>query len=202
MKKILLILVFSVFLAGTSFAEGWSVKLPSPQKEGGMPLMEALSKRQSHKKFSRQEFDMQTVSNILWAAFGINREDISKRTIPTAKNLQNLELYVLLPNGMYFYNAESNELNMIKAEDYRAKAGMQEDMLKDAAMIVVYVEKLGDGYNKFNTGAATQNVGLYAASADLANVVVGSAHIKELGEALGLAKGKQVQVIQVLGYKG
>lgn len=202
MKKILFGLALSVFIISTSFAQEAVLKLPDPQKTGGMPLMEALSKRSSHKKFNGKEFDNQMVSDVLWSAFGVNREDVHKRTIPTAKNEQNLSLYVIMPNGMYSYNAEKNELNLISTEDYRAKAGMQSDMLKDAAMIVVYVEKLGDGYNKYNTGAASQNVGLYAASAGLANVVVGSANIKELGEVLKLPRGQQVQVIQAVGYKG
>lgn len=201
MKKILLSFVVTMFLMGTSYAADGDIKLPVPEKSGGMPIMEALNNRHSHKSFTGKELDEQTISNILWAAFGINRADVHKRTIPTAKNEQNLSLYALLPSGIYQYNAEANELTLLSSEDYRAKAGAQTDMLKNAAIIVVYVEKLGDGYNKFNSGAASQNVGLYSASTGLGNVVVGSANIKELGEALKLPRGMQVQVIQAVGYK-
>lgn len=201
MKKILLGFILSVILIGSSFAAEGDIKLPEPQKTGGKPLMEALSLRSSHREFSGKEFDPQTISNVLWSAFGINRDGVKKRTIPTAKNEQNLSVYALLPSGMYFYNSEANKLEIISSEDYRADAGKQTDMLEKTAMILVYAEKLGDSYSKFNTGAAAQNVGLYAASADLGNVVIGYANIKELGEVLKLPKGMQVQVIQALGYK-
>lgn len=196
MKKIFLGLVLSVFLIGTVRAE--DIALPKPNMTGGMPLMEALAKRQSKKVFDGSAFDNQTISDVLWAAFGISH-DGDKRTIPTAKNEQNLDLYVLLSSGAYSYDAKNNKLVQISTVDFRENAGKQTDIHKKASMIIVYVEKLGDAFNKYNTGAAAQNVGLYAASKGLSSFVAGSANVKELGTFLNLQKGHQVQVIQPIG---
>ncbi|MDD4556558.1 MAG: nitroreductase family protein [Alphaproteobacteria bacterium] len=200
MKK--MILVLSAILLGTFdvMAAENSVALPEAQKTGGMPLMEALSKRHTTKEFSGQALDKQTVSNVLWSAFGINRAD-GKRTIPTAKNEQNLKVFALLPEGVYEYNAKDNALDLVADVDFRAKAGKQTEMLGSAGMILVYVEKMGDGFNKFNSGEAAQSVNLYATSSNLAVVIVGSANYKDLAEVLKLPRGYQVQVIQALGSK-
>ncbi|MFV0626474.1 MAG: nitroreductase family protein [Alphaproteobacteria bacterium] len=200
MKKILaLTLAILLGAANVNAAEN-KVSLPAPEKTGGMPLMEALSTRHTSREFSAKALDKQTISNLLWATYGINRAD-GKRTIPTANNSQNLKVFALLPEGIYEYNAKDNSLDLVEAVDFRAKAGKQTDMLASSGIILVYVEKMGDALNKFNTGEAVQNANLYATSAGLNVVVVGSANYKDLATALKLERGYQVQVIQALGNK-
>ena len=80
------------------------IKLPAPNKSGGQALMKVLNERKSARSFSEKELSNQQLSDLLWAANGFNRED--KRTAPTAKNCQELELYVILKKGIYFYNAK------------------------------------------------------------------------------------------------
>lgn len=196
MRQIFLGLFLSIFIIGTVRAE--DIVLPKPSMTGGMPVMEAMAKRSSKKEFDGSAFDNQTMSDILWAGFGISREN-GKRTIPTAKNEQNLELYVLLSTGAYLYDAKDNKLVQVSTEDFREKAGKQGDIHKKASMMIVYVEKLGDAYNKFNTGAASQNVALCVTSKGLSTFVAGWVNFKELGEFLKLPKNKQVQVIQSIG---
>lgn len=196
MKNIFLGFFLSVFLIGTVRAE--DISLPKPNMSGGMPVMEAMVKRASKKEFDGISFDNQTISDILWAGFGVSREN-GKRTIPTAKNEQNLQLYVLLSTGAYLYDGANNKLVQVSEEDFREKAGKQSDIHKKASMIVVYVEKLGDAYNKFNTGASSQNVSLCVTSKGLSSFVAGSVNFKELAEFLKLAKNEQVQIIQSIG---
>ena len=77
------------------------IQLPDPQTEGGMPLMDALKNRKTVRTFTSQELDEQTLSNLLWAANGINRED-GKHTAPSAMNLQEVVIYAVMPKGVYY----------------------------------------------------------------------------------------------------
>jgi len=115
MKKLLLTLI--TIMAISTFISAQDIKLPEPEKNIGKPLMQALNERKSSREFSDKELSLQQLSNLLWAANGFNRED--KRTAPTARNCQELELYVVLKEGIYFYNAKEYQLSLIKKGDYR-----------------------------------------------------------------------------------
>ncbi len=86
-----------------------TIALPAPQKKGGMPLMEAISKRRSDREFASTELPLPTLFNLLWAAYGVNRPE-GRRTAPSALNAQEVDLYVALPSGGYCYNAPTNSL--------------------------------------------------------------------------------------------
>jgi len=75
--------------------------LPKPQLDGGRPLMRVLKDRQSSREFSPEKVPDQVLSNLLWAAFGINRPDSGKRTAPSARNWQEIDIYVAMPDGLY-----------------------------------------------------------------------------------------------------
>ncbi|HOL67114.1 MAG TPA: nitroreductase family protein, partial [bacterium] len=91
------------------------ISLPKPQMAGGKTLMEALSLRKSTREFSPQELPLQTLSDLLWAAFGINRPESGKRTAPSAVNWQEIDLYVATPKGVYLYEARTNQLKPVAA---------------------------------------------------------------------------------------
>src|ERR1035438_4621750 len=103
-------LLFAIFVTGPIFAQ--SIDLPAPQKSGGMPLMDALAKRSTAREFDPRELSPRELSSLLWASFGINRPD-GKRTAPSAKNCQETDLYVILKQGAYLYDAKSNKLNLV-----------------------------------------------------------------------------------------
>src|SRR5450759_3287477 len=90
------------------------IQLPKPQMTGGMPLMQALVQRQTTRTFADKPLPMQTLSNLLWAAFGVNRPREVKtglgRTAPSAMNKQEVALYVVLADGAYVFEAEQNQL--------------------------------------------------------------------------------------------
>ena len=205
MKKFLTLLFFVSFSA---FAQ--NIVLPIPQKDSGRPLMQALNERYSGRDFdAEKQLDKQTISNLLWAALGVNRAD-GKRTIPTARNAQDTLIYMALKEGVYLYNPFENILEKISDNDIRSKTGMQSDILKNASAVLVYVsdyDKINfvpadkkEVYAAMHAGSAYQNVGLFAASEGLISYVVGSANFEELPTLLSLPKNQKIIVVQPIGY--
>ena len=102
--------------------EAAPVKLPAPRKTGGMPLMQALNERKSTREFAPDKLPLQTLSDMLWAANGVNRPS-GQRTAPSAVNVQNIDIYVTLPEGAYLYDAKANSLQPVAVGDIRKLAG-------------------------------------------------------------------------------
>jgi SagB-type dehydrogenase family enzyme len=187
-----------------------SIQLPVPQKDIGKPLMQVLNLRQSIRSFTTKQLPMQDVSNLLWAAFGINRTDEGKRTAPSARNWQDIDIYVFLPEGVYIYRAKDNKLDQIFKDDLRGMAGVQ-DFVKTAPLNLVYVSdqsKMGKSsnedkmmYSGADAGFIAQNVYLYCASQDLGVVVRAMVDKKALAEKLNLKPGQVIVLAQTIGYK-
>ena len=207
----LFFLVFAICLYITSPAqEIKSIQLPAPQKDIGKPLMQVLNLRQSSRSFTTTKLPMQEISNILWAAFGINRTDEGKRTAPSARNWQDIDIYVFLPEGVYIYQAKDNKLEQISDADLRGMAGVQ-DFVKTAPLNLVYVSdqsKMGKAskedkmmYSGANAGFIAQNVYLYCASQDLGVVVRAMVDKKALAEKLNLKPEQVIVLAQTIGYK-
>ena len=185
------------------------IRLPEPQKEGGRPLMEVLGDRQSLREFRSDSLPVQTLSDLLWAAWGINRPESGKRTAPSASNRQEIDVYVFTAQGVFVYDAVANTLVPVLAEDLRALTGTQ-PYVKDAPVNLVYVadfSKMGgaDDSQKLvtsstNSGFIAQNVYLYCASEGLAVVVRGSVNKPALEAALKLRPEQKVILAQTVGY--
>jgi hypothetical protein len=127
--------LLAALLASTVCAQ--NLDLPTPQKTGGLPLMDALAKRSSARVFAAKELSPQQLSSLLWACYGINRPD-GKRTAPSAKNNQETDLYVILKQGAYVYDAKANKLELAASGDLRALAGTQ-DFATNAPVTLVFV---------------------------------------------------------------
>ena len=203
--KIILSIALAAILAGNLRAQ--SIELPPPQKTGGMPLMEALSKRATSRAFATNDLSNQQVSTLLWAAFGINRPD-GKRTAPSANNKQETDIYVLLKSGAYVYSAVSNRLDPVLMEDIRALGGTQA-FAKDAPVTLVFVADLakrgGNSEGARNTanidvGYISQNVYLYCASEGLVTGARGSIDRAVLGTKLKLRPDQLIVLAQSVGY--
>ncbi len=184
------------------------IELPAPVKTGGMPLMEAIATRHSAREFSARELPLQTLSNMLWAAFGINRAD-GGRTAPSAINAQEIDVYVALPSGAYLYDAAANALRLVAGSDLRRVTGYQ-DFVDDAALDLVYVADHGrmklvpaasrESYASAAAGAITQNVYLFAAGNGLATVIRAWIDRDAIANALGLGHDQQVLLSQTVGF--
>lgn len=185
----------SLFMTFDAFAQE-AVKLPAPDLTGGMPLMQAMKERKTERAFSTEALDNQTLSDMLWAAWGYNRPD--KRTIPTARNRQNMEVYVLKANGAFRYDARANSLIPVTAQDLRPLAAKQ-DFVLNAPVTLLFVADEDDKYAGMHAGSAYQNVGLYCASKGLYNVVRGMIDRDALAKALGIEDEDDIIISQTVG---
>lgn len=204
MKKFLFILSLLLF---TSALYAQNIKLPTPNKSGGKPLMTVLNERKSSRDFSEKILPNQQLSNLLWAAWGYNRAD--KRTAPSSQNKQEMDIYVALASGCYLYDARKNELVLVVKQDLREKTGKQ-DFVKNAPINIIFVadkrkmaqqdeqSMLQTAY--INTGFISQNIYLYCASEGLATVIRAWVDKAALALAMKLHDQQEIIVCQTVGY--
>jgi SagB-type dehydrogenase family enzyme len=196
-----------VFVAGHATAQ--NIMLPKPVTTGGQPLMNAMSARQTTRSFSTRELSQAQLSNLLWAANGINRAD-GKRTAPSASNCQEIDIYVFLKTGVYLYNPTTNTLEIVEKGDHRGEVGRQA-FVGEAPVVLVFVanwDKMArykdrpddqQFYAGTDVGFVSQNVYLYAASENMATVVLGMVNRDSLAKRLKLKNGK-VMLGQPVGF--
>lgn len=201
MKRGLLIVTLLCVIGYVSAQE---IKLPEPIKTGGKPLMEALSERKSyHGGFINKDLDNQTLSNLLWSAYGFNRPE--KRTVPSASNAQEFSIYVLLKDGAYLYDAKANTLTLVASGDFKQYLeAIRQPYVNDVALHLVYVgnldkSKAGRDGILIDTGFISQNVYLYCASAGLGTVARASFSRKNLPVALKLTDQQEITLVQAVG---
>lgn len=204
MKKTAITIIAALFATAIMAQD---IDLPSPRRTGGMPLMEALARRRSSREFDGRALPRQTLSDLLWAAWGYNRPD--KRTAPSSRDKQEIELYVAMQDGLYLYDAEDNRLLMVSDEDLRAMTGTQPFVAK-APLNIIYVcrkqmitDKTPDeliAATYANTGFIAQNVYLFCASESLATVVRAMVDREKLAEAMHLPDHSMVTLVQSVGY--
>jgi nitroreductase len=190
------------------------IKLPPPQTDGGKPLMQALKLRQS----TRGDFgpdvplSMQVISNLLWAADGVNRPQGNHRTAPSAADWQNIDIYVTTASGLFLYDPIKHELKVLGKTDIRAVAG-QQDFVKTAPLNLIYVadmkraqfggkpmKEFEDTWSFANTGFIAQNVYLYCASEGLACIVRAMIDRDAASKALNLRPEQKIILAQTVAH--
>jgi SagB-type dehydrogenase family enzyme len=194
--------------AGVQAQEPKTVPLPKPQITGGKPLMQALNERMSRREYSPEKLPQQVLANLLWAAFGVNRAD-GRRTAPSGSNRQELEVYAVMADGVYLYDAKAHALQLHLKEDLRGAIGTQAGMAT-APLNLVYVadySKFGQRSEENNrvdagtdSGFIAQNVYLFCASEGLATVVRGGIDRPAVEKALKLRPDQHVVLVQTVGY--
>ncbi|HXZ96209.1 MAG TPA: nitroreductase family protein [Burkholderiales bacterium] len=185
------------------------VKLPAPSTDTGRPLMKALKLRHSSREFSNRKLPQQVLSNLLWAAFGVNRAKTHGRTAPSAHDWEEIDIYVAAADGLYVYDAHRCLLRRLQAQDIRAQTGLQ-SYVADAPINLVYVADLSRMaeateeekayYSGPDAGFIAQNVYLYCASEGLATVVRGMVDRKALAKLMKLTPNQRVVLAQTVGY--
>lgn len=211
MKKLFLFIICMVFMSNLTYSQG-NIKLPVPEKTGGKALMDCFNARHTGREFSSETLDLQTLSNLLWAAFGINRAEDGKRTAPSAMNMQEMSIYCAMENGLFLYDAATHTLIQKSTADIRQATGKQE-FVPTAPLNLIFVadknkmEKVSDDeakivrYAALDTGFIAQNVYLYCASANLETVVRGYFDKDELTKAMHLESSAFVVLTQTVGKK-
>jgi SagB-type dehydrogenase family enzyme len=175
----------------------------------GMPLMQILNKRKSTREYSDRPISMDTLSHLLWAAFGINRTAGSHRTAPSAGNNQEISIYVAMQQGLYLFDPTVFELMPVLSEDIRAATGWQ-DFVAQVPVNLVYVadlSKMEDApraeqkfYAALDTGFISQNVYLFCAAQGLGTVARGWVDRPALAKTMRLGPLQRVIMAQSVGY--
>lgn len=197
MKKGLLLITL---LCMIGYASAQDMQLVPPIKAGGKPLMDVLNDRQSNRNFEKKDLSAQTLSDLLWAAYGFNRED--KRTVPSSQNRQEIDVYVMLSNGIYLYNAKENKLILKEKGDFRAALG-QPAISENAALSLIYVinlDKNSRDAGMIDAGFSIQNVYLYCTSVGLGAVARGSFTRPDLHNVMKLTDKQEIALVQAVGY--
>lgn len=204
-----LLIIFSMIKTQETASKPKEIKLPAPRLDGGRPLMQCLKDRQSQREFSPDPLPLQVLSELLWAAYGINRPESGKRTAPSAVNWQNIDIYVALADGLYLYEPKEHKLIQLLAEDIRGLTGTQ-PFVKEAPLNLIYVADLAKiprgtdedkrFYSAAHTGFISQNVYLFCASEGLATVVRALINREELSKKMGLRPDQQITLAQTVGY--
>ena len=185
-----------------------SIFLPPPQVTGGMPIMDAIAARRSEREFSDRPLSHDLLSNLLWAAWGINRLG-GRRTAPSALDAQEIDLYAALPQGAYLYDHNTHALNLVAGQDIRRVTGYQ-DFVDSAPLDLVFVANHDRMrmvpaesralFAATSAGAISQNIYLFAASAGLSTVIRAWIDRSAISEALGLDHDQQVLLSQTVGH--
>ena len=197
MKKYFLVVFLFLLQIGVVFADQ---KLPAPNMND--PLLKMLSNRKTTREFNpNKSITNKTLSDILWSAYGINRKDEKKRTIPTAMNFQDLEVYVIKKDGVFLYDASENKLKEVSKNNLFKYFSESQGFVENASVILLYTSKdYNKNYSAMHAGSAYQNVAVYCAEHDIANVVKGSMNKKGLSKELDI-KEKNIIVAQAIGLK-
>lgn len=199
MKNNLFAKIFATLLMGSSTATAAEIKvLPQPNLAQSSPsLMELLNTRHSVRAYNKdKKIDDQTLSEILWSAYGMN--SYNRRTIATARNEQNMKVFVLTEDGIWLYKAEQNQLEKISDENaipYTAK----QDYVYNAPVHLVYTSS-DKHWGHDHAGSAYQNVYLYATAKGLGTVIRGLVDFESLHKALKLTNDEFVIAHQTIGY--
>jgi len=202
-------LVIVSFITVSWAAELLPIKLPPPNLNSGKSLMQSLQARKSSRDFSTKKLPVEVLSNLLWAAYGINRPESGRRTAPSAVNWQEIDVYVAMVDGLYLYNAKEHVLKPVIKQDIRELTGKQA-FVKDAPVNLIYVadySRMGganaeekNSYSAADTAFIAQNVYLYCASEGLATVVRGSIDRDVLAKAMQLRGNQKIVLSQTVGY--
>ena len=203
-------LLFSMLVCAALTAQDLTpIQLPGPDTTGGRPLMQVLKDRRSAREFSADTLPLPVLSNLLWAACGVNRAETGKRTAPSAVNWQEIDVYVATAHGLYVYEPKQHVLLPVLPEDIRERTGVQ-PFVKDVPVNLVYVAdfaKISRGsdsakawYSAADAAFIGENVYLFCASEGLATVIRGSVERDSLAAAMRLRPEQRVVLAQSVGY--
>ena len=211
LKKHLILIITLILVSSSIISAQQIVPLPVPKIRG--ELMKALKNRATFRKFSTCELTQQTLSEVLWAAYGVNNDRTGRRTVATAFNIREMLVYVLTKNGGFRYDANNQALVQVTGEDIREFVATQ-DYAENVPVHLIYVADYNmsieqspkwahsfvEGYSLMHTGQIAQNVYLYCAANDLGTIVRDVVNKDDIGEKLKLKEKQKIIASQIIGY--
>lgn len=204
-------LIFILFLSLLVTAEvPERINLNPPDLERGHAVMKAFSLRMSNKSFNPKPLELQDLSDLIWAANGINREDESKRTAPTAQNAQDIDLYVFMEQGVYFHNAKEHALELRVKGDHRNLVAGRQPTHGEAPVMILIVSDIsrfrGDDegrklkYAAMDAGIVSQNINLFCAGTGLYTVTRAIMETDKIKELLKLSNTQHPMLNNPVSY--
>jgi len=210
MKKLFTLICCAFFVSGL-FAQPQTIVLNQPDLNRGLPVMKAFAQRSSQMKFDTLDLKLQDLSDLLWAADGVNRADIGKRTAPSAMNSQDIDVYVVMKKGAYLYDAKKHQLDLITAGDYRMQVAGRQENFAGAPLFCVLVSdisrfKSGTDSTKlqlaaFDAGIVSQNIGIFCAGTGFATHPRVTMDPQKLREVLKLKPSQYLMLNNLVAYK-
>jgi nitroreductase len=202
------ILASAATAGGSQISAAQNRPLPPPQREGGRPLLSVLNSRRSTRAYSSRPLPLETISELLWAAYGINRPS-GDRTAPYWRHIMVIDIFAAMADGVWLYEPKAHELQPYMPDDIRAHTGTQ-DFVGVAPLDLIYVahgERMPELkkeerrlYSSVDSGFIGQNVYLYCASEGLGTVFRGAVDYAKLGQIMKLPEQQFVTFAQTVGY--
>ena len=196
----------ALLMTGSVYSQ--NIQLNTPDKTRGSVVMKALADRHSDREFSEKELSTQDLSDLLWAANGINRAD-GKRTAASARNVQDVGVYVFMAKGAYLYDYKANALNLVAAGDHRALVGAGQGTVDKAPVMIVLVTNLtrfgkiddhARTFGAFDCGLVSQNIALFCSGCGLSTVPRATMKIDEIKKLLHLSENELPIINNPVGY--
>ncbi|WP_370787902.1 SagB/ThcOx family dehydrogenase [Bacteroides nordii] len=209
MRKVQLLLL-CLFISVATFAADKVIRLPKPNLNRNSEVMEAFANRHSTREYAAKALTLNDLSDLLWAANGINRPEEGKRTAPSAMNKQDVDVYVVLPEGTYLYDAKAHQLNLVAEGDHRGTVAGGQAFVKSAPVSLLLVSdlsRLGDAKNTHtqlmgavDAGIVSQNISIFCSAAKLATVPRASMDTAKLKSVLKLTDTQLPLMNHPVGY--
>ena len=196
----------SVLAAGLCLSAFGDIKLPPPDRDSGVTVLQALKARHSERAFSEKELPLDLLSGALWAANGFNRPD--RRTNATGMNKQAITIYAIMKSGAYRYDAKRNELVMVCGKDLRKAVAGAQPYPETAPVTFLITADLTDPIYKgkwntlthYDAGIVSGNIYLYCAANGLVTVCRGTMDRDALKKALKLGDNVVLHLNHPIGY--
>jgi len=208
--KRLLLLSAAIFAAAALQAQTMkTIKLNQPNKERGSVIMKALSERRSVREYSDKKLSHQDLSDLMWAANGISSSD-GKRTAPTARNDQDIDVYVIMQEGAYLYVPESNELTPVAEGDFRPQLADRQEFVNNVPVCLLIVsdysrfkglpEAMQKQFGALDAGMVSQNISLFCSGSGLVTVPRAYMQKDNIKKSLKLKDSQEPLLNHPVGY--
>ena len=202
MKKFLLFSLLVGLFGGSQAQDLKPIKLNQPNVKRGLPVMTALQKRQSTREYADKKLELQDLSDLLWAAAGINRPESGN---PTVMNKQEIDVYVCLQEGAYLYHPKANSLEPVTKEDLRPAVGGGQGFVATAPVCLVMVADLSKFGGEvlmpaLDAGIVSQNISLFCSGTGLVTVPRASMDQAKLKSGLKLKDTQRPLINHPVGY--